>query len=329
MIRTFFGANALDTWGAFLAAVIIGALFGVGFVMGGWCPGTAAVGAASGKLDALIFLGGAVLGSIFFNEFFPVILPLYHWGDQGVTFIYQTLNLSLGSFALIFTSIAVACFWGVEFLERSKGRVAAAAPGKVLPVFSVAVVLLALGLTSLPGAQAPPGGRIFLEAELIVQVESGQDHLEPEELADRLVRGEPDLLAVDIRPPVEYQAFHIRGAVNITMGKLSQELEPRKNKGTIVLYSNGMTHPAQARDSLHRQGFGNVYLLTDGLQSFMERCLKPVSLRSEPPAASSRGPGQGLAGVFYPQGGSTPPRRRPCQAHARLAAGAGGARPPF
>ena len=43
-----------------------------------------------------------------------------------------------------------------------------------------------------------------------------------------------------------------------------------------------MTHPAQARDSLQRQGFSNVYLLTDGLQGFRERCLKPVSLRPEP-----------------------------------------------
>lgn len=43
-----------------------------------------------------------------------------------------------------------------------------------------------------------------------------------------------------------------------------------------------MTHPAQARDSLQRQGFHNVYLLTDGLQGFRDRCLKPVSLRPEP-----------------------------------------------
>ena len=50
----------------------------------------------------------------------------------------------------------------------------------------------------------------------------------------------------------------------------------------IVLYSNGMTHPAQARDSLFRLGFKSVYLLTDGLKGFMETCLKPVSLRAEP-----------------------------------------------
>jgi thiosulfate/3-mercaptopyruvate sulfurtransferase len=74
------------------------------------------------------------------------------------------------------------------------------------------------------------------------------------------MRGEPDLLVVDIRPASEYQAFHIRGAINLTLDKLSEELAPYKNRGIIVLYSNGMTHPAQARDSLFRQGYGHVYL---------------------------------------------------------------------
>ncbi len=46
------------------AQIVGGLLFGVGFVMSGWCPGTAAVGTASGKLDGLVFLGGAVIGSV-------------------------------------------------------------------------------------------------------------------------------------------------------------------------------------------------------------------------------------------------------------------------
>jgi 3-mercaptopyruvate sulfurtransferase SseA/uncharacterized membrane protein YedE/YeeE len=264
------------------AQIIGGLIFGVGFVMGGWCPGTAAVGLASGKLDALVFFGGAVLGSIGFNELFPVIKPLYTWGNQGVVFIYQTLGLSLGSFALIFTLIAVACFWGVEFLERGRGKVDPGRRSKFLTSFSVGLVVLALGLTLFSGMPAPSAGQPMGEAELIAQVEGGRDHLDPEELADRLMRGEPNLLVVDIRPAGEYQVFHIRGAVNIPLSKLAGELAPHKNRGLIVLYSNGMTHPAQARDSLSRQGYGNVYLLTDGLQGFMERCLKPVSLRSEP-----------------------------------------------
>jgi thiosulfate/3-mercaptopyruvate sulfurtransferase len=113
-------------------------------------------------------------------------------------------------------------------------------------------------------------------------VGKARDHIEPEELADRLMAGEPDLVVVDVRPSAEFNAFHIRGSLNVPLDGLAPALQPYKNKGLIVLYSNGMTHPAQARDSLQRQGFGNVYLLTDGLQGFRDRCLKPVSLRPEP-----------------------------------------------
>ncbi|MEJ2226329.1 MAG: YeeE/YedE thiosulfate transporter family protein [Syntrophobacterales bacterium] len=279
----FIGPDELYFMPTIYGAQILGGLiFGVGFVMGGWCPGTAAVGLASGKLDALIFLGGAGLGSIAFNELFPLIKPLYSWGNQGVVFIYQTFGLSLGSFALIFTLVAVVCFWAVALLERGQGKVAAGQGSKFLASYSAGLAVVALGLTLFAGTPLPSSSQFKGEAALIAQVEAGRDHLEPEELADRLLRGEPNLLVVDIRPANEYRAFHIRGAVNIPLGKLHDTLAPRKNQGLIVLYSNGMTHPAQARDSLHRQGYGNVYLLTDGLKGFMERCLKPVSLRSEP-----------------------------------------------
>jgi thiosulfate/3-mercaptopyruvate sulfurtransferase len=287
------------------AQIIGGLIFGIGFVMGGWCPGTAAVGLASGKLDALVFFGGAILGSIGFNELFPVIKPLYTWGSRGVVFIYQTLNLTLGSFALIFTLVAVACFWGVEFLERRRGKVTAEGRSKFLTFFSLGLVVLALGLLLFSGTPAPSAARPAGEAELIAQVEGGADHLDPEELADRLMRGEPNLLVVDIRPAAEYQVFHIRGAVNIPLSKLAEELAPHKNRGVIVLYSNGMTHPAQARDSLSRQGYGNVYLLTDGLQGFMERCLKPVSLRSEPLTPEAAAQVKAWRAYFSPAAGAS------------------------
>lgn len=60
------------------------------------------------------------------------------------------------------------------------------------------------------------------------------------------------------------------------------KLELYRNHDTIVLYSNGMTHPAQARDILAMHGFTNVYQMTDGLQGFLDRCVRPVSLRDEP-----------------------------------------------
>jgi thiosulfate/3-mercaptopyruvate sulfurtransferase len=84
--------------------------------------------------------------------------------------------------------------------------------------------------------------------------------------------------------------YHLPNALNIPMAELHQALAPYKNVGTIVLYSNGTTHPAQARDSLYRSGYTNAYMLTDGLNGFIERCLTPVSLRDEivPPETAAR-----------------------------------------
>jgi thiosulfate/3-mercaptopyruvate sulfurtransferase len=276
------------------AQIAGGLIFGVGFVLGGWCPGTAAVGLASGKLDALIFLGGAVGGSILFNEIFDIVKPLYVLGDRGVQLAWENLGVSQGAFALAFTLVAVGCFWGAEFIERKRTGGGKYLNTPFLKAFSLALIFLAVGLFALSGAGAPagPGGPAALpgtEGEILAQVESAEDHLEPKDLADRLLEGGADLLVVDVRSVEEYEAFHIRGAIRASLPDLPAQLEPHKNRGTILLYSNGMTHPAQARDALARLGFQNVRILTDGIVGFKERCLKPVSLRREPvPAEEAR-----------------------------------------
>jgi thiosulfate/3-mercaptopyruvate sulfurtransferase len=120
------------------------------------------------------------------------------------------------------------------------------------------------------------------ETQLLETVEQAQDHIDPEELADRILQRQSDLLVVDIRPSDEYMQYHLPTAQNIAMKDLHTALMPYKNNGMVVLCSNGMTHPVQARDSLYRSGFKNVYILTDGLNGFIEKCLTPVSLRKEP-----------------------------------------------
>jgi 3-mercaptopyruvate sulfurtransferase SseA len=267
------------------AQIVGGLLFGVGFALGCWCPGTAAVGLASGRLDALIFLFGAALGSVLFNELYSLLEPLYTWGESGVKFVWAAMGLSAPFFALLFSGFGVAAFWFSEWIER---RIAGAGPyfgSPFLKAFSVAILVSAFAVAVLPPVgpdQARSQAGPATEAAILQAMEAGEDHVEPEALADRIMAGEPSLLLVDIRTPSEYASFHLKGAVNVAAVDLPETLAPHKNKGTVVLYSNGMTHPAQARDALARMGFNNVYLLTDGLQGFMERVLKPVSLREAP-----------------------------------------------
>ncbi len=281
-------------YGAYVAG---GLVFGVGFVMGGWCPGTAAAGLASGKIDALIFLLGAVVGSALFNEMFGLIKPLYEWGQAGVIFVYDTLGISKGAFDVLLSIAAVLMFWGCEWIERRRTGQPLGQNTPILKTLSVAVltmavVLVAAGSSQPSGEQpaGPVGGVISSESQLLEAVDMGQDHIEPEDLADRMLRREPGLIVVDIRPVAEYMDYHLPNVLNVPMKDVHQVLMPYKNTGTIVLYSNGMTHPVQARDSLYRSGYTNAYILTDGLNGFIERCLTPVSLRDEivPPETAGK-----------------------------------------
>lgn len=277
----------------YAAQIVGGLLFGVGFVMGAWCPGTAAAGVASGRIDAFVFLIGVTGGSILFNEFFPLIRSLYTTGNQGVQMVYDTVGMSRNGFILALTMVAIMTFWLAEWAEKARTGHSAYLGSPFLKAFCLVLVTLALGLfvlspaaTSAPAGSAVPTAVTSVDEKgLLENVEQALDHIGPEELADRLMAGEQGLVVVDVRPASEFSGFHIRGAINVPIAQLAETLQPYRNRGLIVLYSNGMTHPAQARDSLQRQGFGNVYMLTDGLQGFRDRCLKPVSLRTEPLSA--------------------------------------------
>jgi rhodanese-related sulfurtransferase/uncharacterized membrane protein YedE/YeeE len=260
----------------YVAQIAGGLLFGIGFVMGGWCPGTAAVGVASGKLDALLFLVGAVGGSMLYNETFPLVAPLIS-DTEGVQFAFTAFGLSEATFGFLFTLIAICCFWGAEWIEHASNGTPLQNI-QSLKTLSLTLFLVAAGLFILP--EQKQGQATSQEGTLLARIVEAEDHIEPEVLADRLMAGEKIVL-VDLRSPEAFNQFHIRTAIHLQLKDLASALAAHKEAPLIVLYSNGMTHPAQARDSLERQGFTNVRHLTDGLEGFKQRCLKPVSLRTD------------------------------------------------
>jgi len=294
-----------------------GAIFGLGFALAGWCPGTAAVGLGSGRMDALVFLAGVVLGSIVYGEAFPWLAPLASVGGQGVTFLNQTLNATTDQVVLGLTGAAVFAFWVCEVVERGP---AIARPGVgrlFLAGFSAllclgSLVALNLPRVSIPGGQhisgasniasnntsgqangrttgqnseQTTGGQNALgvspEARILADAEAGKGRLEPVELARRLMARDPGLTLVDLRPKAEFDAFHLAGASNISMSQLPEVMADKRGQGLIVLCAAGTTRPAQARDALARLGFDNVVILGGGLQEFFEQVLKPASLRDE------------------------------------------------
>ncbi|MEA3394026.1 MAG: YeeE/YedE thiosulfate transporter family protein [Pseudomonadota bacterium] len=63
------------------AIAVGGALIGAGFAVGGYCPGTSAVGLMTGRIDALVFFAGLLIGTYLFAGFFPQLDALTTAGE--------------------------------------------------------------------------------------------------------------------------------------------------------------------------------------------------------------------------------------------------------
>jgi uncharacterized membrane protein YedE/YeeE len=92
----------------YLVPMIVGGLlFGVGMVIGGYCPGTAIAAIATGKIDAVVFIAGFLIGSLVFGDLFPVWGDFYNSDYMGAFRLDQWLGIGLGSMVLIVVLIAV------------------------------------------------------------------------------------------------------------------------------------------------------------------------------------------------------------------------------
>lgn len=141
--------------------------------------------------------------------------------------------------------------------------------------FGVALLIL-LGVLL---AFSPAGTRkaaTFSPQALAEAITNESDHIAAEELAKWLIDKKPDLLVVDMRSAEEFAQYHIPGAVNIPFTKLFEEEAREMMTGdkTIVLYSNGGTHAAQAWVLLKQMGIES-YVLLGGLNYWAEAILNP------------------------------------------------------
>ncbi|HKL66965.1 MAG TPA: YeeE/YedE thiosulfate transporter family protein [Bacteroidales bacterium] len=100
------------------SAVVGGLIMGLGFIMGGFCPGTSMCAAAIGKIDAMVFIGGLFLGVLIFTEGYPLIELMYMANFKGYPRLSEVLNISDGLMALLFIVMALTAFWVAERFEK-------------------------------------------------------------------------------------------------------------------------------------------------------------------------------------------------------------------
>jgi hypothetical protein len=134
----------------------------------------------------------------------------------------------------------------------------------------LAALLGVLAAVAPPARTAPPTP----VAALAREIEREADHVTALELAAWIRDRKPGLRVLDVRPDSEYVAYHIPTARRLALAGIDT-LRPRGGE-TLVLYSEGGAHAAQAWVLLRAAGHARVYFLRGGLLEWMDDVMNPL-----------------------------------------------------
>ena len=98
--------------------VVGGLILGVGFVVGGYCPGTSVAATATGRVDGLIYVLGIFAGMFAFAELYPLLKGFYLSGSGEAMTLPGTFGLPYGVVVFAVVLMAVGGFYGAGLLEK-------------------------------------------------------------------------------------------------------------------------------------------------------------------------------------------------------------------
>jgi len=105
------------------STIVGGVIMGIGFLMGGFCPGTSFTGVAIGKIDAMMFSVGMFIGVLIFGELYPLFENLYNAGNLGYITITEYFGIQPGIFILGLTVVALVAFYVTAIIQQKVKKV--------------------------------------------------------------------------------------------------------------------------------------------------------------------------------------------------------------
>lgn len=281
-ITAMIGVIALGHWGlldislvyinpTFLWSALAGGfIMGLGFVIGGFCPGTSVCAAAIGKIDAMIFVAGSFLGVMLFAEGYPLFEKLYLSESWGNVRVFESLGMSQSLFAFLLVLVAVGAFWTTTFIEK---KVNGSFNPEFKPVriyygLTAVAVIAALLMFALPDRKQ----------KLLDMVNSGEysgtenvKMMTPDELAFRIMDDDKNIQIFDFRSKNDFDSLSLPKSRNYTLENLFEKDADKflslKNKKNIFI-ADDEQNAGKAAVLAVKLGFTDIYLLQGGLDRF-------------------------------------------------------------
>ncbi len=258
------------------SAIIGGLIMGLGFVVGGFCPGTSVCAAAIGKIDAMIFIVGAFFGVIVFAEGYPIFEPLYKATNLGSPRFFETLGMSQNVFAFIMVVMALSAFWIASIVENKVNKISKS-PIRFTPYY---IGIASIGFLMAVSAFIFPDRKASL-TQLVEDTNFVKTYnletMSADEFAYRLMDDQDDKFQIlDFRPEKEYTKESMPKSTLFTIDNLFEK-EPNqllslKHKINVFVADDEMTERKMAIIA-SELGYKRIKILEGGLKAFNDQIL--------------------------------------------------------
>ena len=144
------------------------------------------------------------------------------------------------------------------------------------------IIALGVGILFMPAKDTAKQTQPEL---LLAAIDDPSRFLSTDDITDRLVKKDPALLLIDVRPESQFKAFSIPGAINIPVDSLlsasAQEMLNQKEMDK-VFYSNADVTSDQAWIICKRMNLQRIYVMQGGVNKWFNTIVK-----AEKPAESA------------------------------------------
>ena len=106
----------------YVAQLVGGLVFGAGFVIGGYCPGTAVVACAAGRTDAWVFALGILAGIAVYARFMGDVEQWIRANAIDDVTLPSLTGIAAGWWVVLFVVLLALAAWGMGMAERAFAR---------------------------------------------------------------------------------------------------------------------------------------------------------------------------------------------------------------
>ncbi len=254
-----------------MPGIVGGLIMGVGFIVGGFCPGTSLVAAATLKLDGVFFALGAFFGIFLFGETVGFFDSFWHSTYLGRFTLDELFGVDMGVVVFGVILMALFMFWGGEQLERIIGKKDLKAAPKWrygaaggLALLGAVVMFIGMPTTETKWAK--------IAAEKEAQLAERAVQIHPAELLGLIYSDHLIIRLLDVRSESDYNAFHILDAERLPPDSILQQVadyQAAPANTVFVVMSNDEAAATAAWKTLTAESVPNVYILEGGVNNWL------------------------------------------------------------